>query len=165
MKKPCLLEAGHNVGKFDCGNQILNEFLKYFALQNQKSGSGRTHVVVDDAGTVIGYYTIASTTVTHEESPSRLTRGMPCHPIPAVIIGRFAVDKGYQGRGLGKALLVDALLRIAKVSEDIGMRAIIVDAKDEQAKAFYLRFDFTPFSENSIRLYILLKDLKKTLRG
>lgn len=162
MKKPCLVEEGYDTSTFDCGNEVLNGFLKQFALHTQKSGSGRTYVALG-GNTVIGYYTIASASVLQAESPERVKGGMPRHPIPAVILGRFAVDKQYQGRGIGKSLLMDALQRIAKVSEEIGIRVIIADAKDQQAKAFYLRYDFTAFSEDSMRLYLLLKDLKKTL--
>lgn len=162
MQPPCLLTEGHHTDLFDCGQENLNDYLRKYALQNQRNGSGRTYVVVEEER-VIGFYTLASSAITAEEAPSRLKKGLPRHPIPAVILGRFAVDKHYQGKGLGQALLRDALLRVARVSEDIGIRALIIDAKDEAARNFYLKLNFTPFSPDSLRLYLLLKDLRKTL--
>jgi GNAT superfamily N-acetyltransferase len=162
MQCPCLLDAGHNVDEFDCGTEVLNEYLAKYALQNQRNGSGRTHVVLD-GNRVIGFYTIASSAVEPEKAPERLGKGSPRHAIPAVILGRFAVYHRYQGQGVGSALLRDALLRIAQVSEEIGIRAVIVDAKDEKARAFYMKVGFTPFAPEELRLYMLLKDLRKTL--
>jgi GNAT superfamily N-acetyltransferase len=161
MQRPCSLREEHHIRDFDCGNDSLNQYLKEKALKSQQNDSARTFVVVED-GSVIAYYTVSSSAVAHAEAPGRLRRNRP-DPVPAVLLGRFAVDSRFQGRKIGSSLLQDALLRLAKASNDIGIAVIIVDAISDEARRFYQERGFKPFVEESMRLYLLLKDLREAL--
>lgn len=163
MEKPCPLHAEHSVERFDCGVEALNLFLKNHALANEKNGSGRTYVTLHQ-GQIAGFYAIASGSVIYDDAPGRLKKGLSRNPVPIALLGRFAVDRRFQGKGLGQKLLADALLQVLKVSERIGIRAVVVDAKDESAKQFYIRLGFVPFEETGqpMRLYCLIKDIRKT---
>ena len=159
---PVPLEAAHHTEAFDCGEPALNDYLKRFAYSDSRSSSSRTYVVLRDLE-VVGYYTVAPGSVTLEEAPSRVAKGLARHPIPIILLARLGVDKTTQGSGLGKALLRDALLRIAQAADSIGGRAVLVHAKNDPAKAFYERFGFEPSPTDPFHLFLLLKDLKKTL--
>ncbi|BBF94446.1 GNAT family N-acetyltransferase [Blastochloris tepida] len=153
------LGPGHDTARFDCGHPALNRFLQAFALQNQKSGSSQTYVaVIDDA--VAGYHCLTVGDVSLEEAPERMARGMPRHPVPVMIVARLAVDRAYQGRKLGGALLKDALRRTLAAADIAGIRAVIVHAKDDKARAFYERFGFARFPAQPLTLFLLLKDLR-----
>jgi GNAT superfamily N-acetyltransferase len=159
------LRAEHQTGKFDCGKAPLNEFLHRFALINAQSGSARTFVVADENKYVVGYYSLAATAVVHDAAPPRVRQGQPRHPIPAILMARFAVDRSQQGKGLGRELFRDALLRSLNITEELGARAFVVDAKDEDARHFYHRFQMMVDSQDPHRLYLLFKDIKKILAG
>jgi GNAT superfamily N-acetyltransferase len=153
----------HDVSRFDCeGHESLNEWLKRFAWANQKNESARTYVVHRN-GPVVGYYSISAGNVSIEEAPARIAKGLARHPIPVILLARLAVDKDEKGTGLGKALLKDALTRIAHAADIVGARAVLVHAIDEQAKRFYLHFDFEPSPIHDLQLMLLLKDLRKSL--
>lgn len=155
----------HDVSRFDCGgHESLNDWLKRFALSNQKNESARTYVVHHN-GSVTGYYSISAGSVRVEEAPARISKGLARHPIPVILLARLAVDKDEKGRGLGKALLKDALLRIAQAADIVGARAVLVHAIDEAAKKFYLHFGFEPSSIHELQLMLLMKDLRKSLEG
>jgi GNAT superfamily N-acetyltransferase len=161
MQHPCPLREEHHVGDFDCGNESLNHYLKEKALKSHAAESARTFVVIEE-GRVIAYYTVSSSAVVHAEAPGRLRRNRP-DPIPAVLLGRFAVNHRFQGRALGSSLLNDALLRMANASNELGIAVVIVDAISEAAKRFYLERGFTSFTDDKLRLYLLMQDLKQTL--
>ena len=110
---------------------------------------------------VDGYYTISSSIIEFASFPESYQQGMPKYPIPAALIGRLAVDNPAKGQGLGTELLVDALLRIIKVSQDIGVFAVRVDALDDSAKEFYLKHEFIPFQERSLSLFLPLETIRK----
>jgi GNAT superfamily N-acetyltransferase len=153
----------HDVSRFDCGgHESLNDWLKRFALGNQKNESARTYVVHRD-GLVAGYYSISAGSVRVEEAPARISKGLARHPIPVILLARLAVDKSEKGTGLGKALLKDALLRIAQAADILGARAVLVHAIDEPAKKFYLHFGFEPSPIHELQLMLLMKDLRKSL--
>jgi GNAT superfamily N-acetyltransferase len=114
-----------------------------FALINQRNESARTYVAHRD-GLVVGYYSISTGDVSVEEAPARISKGLARHAIPVILLARLAVDKDAQGGGLGKALLKDALARIAQAADIVGARAVLVHAIDQQAKKFYEHFDFEP---------------------
>ena len=153
----------HDVNRFDCGGQqSLSEWLKRFAWANQKNESARTYVV-HRKGPVFGYYSISAGNVSIEEAPARIAKGLARHPIPVILLARLAVDKDEKGTGLGKALLKDALIRIAHAADIVGARAVLVHAIDEQAKKFYLHFDFEPSPIHDLQLILLMKDLRKSL--
>lgn len=157
------LEKKHNRSSFDCGNEELNNYLKRYARQNDKSGINKTFVAVkaDTPTFVDGYYTISSSTIEFESLPEESRKKLPAYPIPAALIGRLAVDLARQGEGLGTELLVDALLRIVRASSQIGIYAVRVDAIDDRAKQFYLKHEFIPFQDNSLSLFLPLKTIKQ----
>jgi GNAT superfamily N-acetyltransferase len=156
------LEAGHDLSAFDCGAPALNEYLKKYALINHQAQSARTYVA-RRGEVVVGYYTLAAGSVSREETPARVARGLARHPVPVILLARLAVDRSEQGRGLGAGLLKDALLRAAQAADIIGCRAVLVHAKDQAAKAFYRRFGFEPSPVDELHLYLLMKDLKASL--
>jgi len=153
----------HDVSRFDCGgHESLNDWLKRFALSNQKNESARTYVVHRN-GLVAGYYSISAGSVRVEEAPARMSKGLARHPIPVILPARLAVDKDERGAGLGKALLKDALMRIAQAADIVGARAVLVHAIDEPAKKFYQHFGFEPSPIHELQLMLLMKDLRKSM--
>jgi len=112
---------------------------------------------------VVGFYTIVAGEVAHAQAPERVVKGMPRHPIPVMLLARLAVDRSDQGKGLGQGLLKDALLRTAPAAEIAGLRALLVHAKDDHAKAFYLKFDFEISPAHERHLFLLMKDLRQYL--
>lgn len=158
------LSASHNLSAFDCGRPELNQFIKKYAWQNQQANSVQTYIACYE-GAVIGYYSLAVGSVAHEEATPRLRKGQARHPIPVMILARLAVDKQWQGKGIGKGLLKDALLRTAQAADIAGIRALLVHAKDEDVRAWYEQFDFEPSPTDDLHLFLLLKDLKKILSG
>jgi GNAT superfamily N-acetyltransferase len=148
---------------FRCGSRELDEWLARYALVNQRAGMATVFVTtVGDA--VVGYYALSTGGVEHAVAPQRVKRGVARHPIPVVILTRLAVHENYQGRGLGSALLRDALRRVAAAADEIGIRALLVHAKDEEARAFYLDFgEFEPSPTGPLHLFLLLKDLRAAL--
>ena len=157
------LEKKHNRKDFDCGNRELNEYLKRYARQNDKSGINKTFIAVKSDTSVIidGYYTISSSTIDFQSLPFEKRRKLPAYPIPAALIGRLAVDISCQGEGLGTELLVDALSRIVRASSEIGIYAVRVDAIDDSAKQFYLKHEFIPFEDSSLSLFLPIKTIKQ----
>ncbi len=135
IRPPEKLSATHNLSDFDSGEPVLDDWLRRRALHNEASGASRTYVV-RMGKTVVGYYTLAVGAVVHVEAPGRVRRNMPA-PVPVMVLGRLAVDKSLQRRGIGKGLLCDAVLRTVQASEIAGIRAILVHAISEQAKRFY----------------------------
>lgn len=159
------LDASHEVDGFDCRKEPLDRFLKRFALVNQKAGTAQTYVACRGGRRVLGYYSLAVGAVEHANAPERVGKGLARHPIPIMLLARLAVDRSEQGRGLGKALLRDALLRTAQAADIAGIRALLVHAKDDEARAWYERFDFEPSPTESFHLFLLLKDLRTALAG
>ncbi len=154
------LSSHHDLSEFDCGEPALDDWLTRFALQNQSAEAAQTYVI-HRGGQVVGYYALAAGGVEREQAPGRVARGLARVAIPVVIVARLAVDRREQGRGLGKALLRDALLRTAGAADMIGIRAVLVHAKDEDARAFYERFDFEPSPVDPLQMFLLMKDLKR----
>ena len=158
------LSAGHDVSAFDCGKEPLDRFLKRYALVNQKANGAQTYVVCRaGSDAVAGYYSLTVGGVEHAEAPKRITQGLARHPVPVMLLARLAVNRSEQGHGLGKALLKDALLRTAQAADIAGIRALIVHAKDKEARVFYERFDFEPSPTDPFHLFLLMKDLKALL--
>ena len=159
---PVLLDASHDLSVFDCGVPALNNYLKKFALQNQRSQAARTYVA-SRGERVVGYYTLAAASARREETPSRVAKGLAAHPVPVILLARLAVDGSEKGKGLGRGLLKDALLRAVQAADIVGCRAVMVHAKDETAIAFYQRFGFEPSPVDPFRLFLLMKDLKASM--
>jgi GNAT superfamily N-acetyltransferase len=158
-----LLSAAHRTEGFDCGKPELTEYLQRHALMNQGAGGARTYVVHRDQ-VVVGYYSLAAGSVEPENAPRRVKAGLGQYQIPVILLARLAIDLSEQGKGLGAALLRDALLRIAGAAGQIGVRAVLVHAIDEEAKAFYRRFDFEESPTDPLHLMLLMKDLRALLR-
>lgn len=164
MPKPIIekLTTAHRVDCFDCGAIELNRFLTHHALQNQQSNSATTYVACKN-NTVIGYYSLAVGSVVHTSPPTRITKGLARHPVPVMLLARLAVDQTVQRQGVGKGLLKDALLRTTQAADIAGIRALLVHAKDKAAQEWYQKFDFDPSPTDPLPLYLLLKDLEKSL--
>jgi GNAT superfamily N-acetyltransferase len=137
---PRPISVNNELMPFDSGVPALDEWLKRRALQNEAAGASRTFVLCEGQR-VIGYYCLAAASVMHDIATSKVRRNMP-DPIPAVVIGRLALDKSCQGKGLGADLLRDAVLRIAGAAGTVGVRAVLVHAISDDAKRFYQRFGF-----------------------
>ena len=156
------LAAQHDSSAFDCGSPALNVFLARFALVSQNSGAARTYVAL--RGTrVAGYYSLAAASVEPERAPPRVAKGLARHAVPLTLLARLAVDRAEQRAGLGEALLKDAIKRHLQAQSIIGSRALLAHAKDERAAAFYARYGFQPSPSDPLHLYLLTKDMKKTL--
>lgn len=149
---------------FDCGSEALNVFLQRFALNNQNAGSATTYIICTDNKRAMGYYSLATGSVEHAKSPPRIIKGLAKHPIPVMLLARLAVNKSDQNRGLGRVLLRDALFRTAKIAEHVGVRALLVHAKDEAASNWYKKFDFEPSPIAPNQLFLLMKDLQKHIK-
>jgi GNAT superfamily N-acetyltransferase len=158
------LRADHLLESFDCGRDELNRYLVRYAWQNQQAGAAQTYVGLVDH-TLVGYYTLAVGHVLREEVPERLTKGLARHPVPIMLLARLAIDRRWQGQGIGKALLKDAMLRTLQAADIAGIRAVAVHAKDEAARSFYERFDFVPSPSDPMHLFVLLKDVRRILSG
>lgn len=162
LEGPVPLGAQHETATFDCGVPVLNEYLHRYAIQNQLANAARTYVAVR-GNRVIGFYTLAFGSVEHVQASPRVRRGLARYPVPVMLLGRLGVDRSEQGLGIGKGLLRDAITRSLKASEIAGLRAIVVHAKDELARKFYLNADFEPSETDPNHLMLLMKDARAML--
>ena len=154
------LRRDHAVEGFDCGREQLNQYLRRYAWQNQQAGAAQTYAGL--AGDVIaGFHTLAVGEVTFAGAPQRLTKGLARHPVPIILLARLAVDRRWQNRGVGKALLKDAMLRTLQAAHIAGVRALEVHAKDDEARRFYEHFDLVPSPSDPMLLFVLLKDVRR----
>jgi GNAT superfamily N-acetyltransferase len=152
----------HLLDAFDCGAEDLNRFLKRQALSSQQAHSAQTYVLARD-WQVIGYYSLAASSVAYEAATDRLKKGQARHAVPVILLARLAIDRTMQGKGLGAALLKDALVRSAGAADTIGARALLVHEKDDQARAFYEHFDFESSPSDPLHLMLLMKDLVRLI--
>lgn len=157
LKKPTLLADGHELASFDSGVPALDDWLIRRSRANQVSGASRSYVVAD-GGQVVGYYCLASGGIAMTDAPPALRRNMP-DPIPVTVLGRLAVDRSQQGKGLGTALVQDAVLRVMQAAEIVGTRGILVHAISDAAKIFYERYGFVPSPTNPMTLVLSLKGI------
>lgn len=158
------LDAADDLDGFDCGVPALDEWLRQFALSDQRAGTSATYVLMRGPRAV-GFYTLAPHTVDPDDAAPRLRAGLPRQrPIPVILLARLGLERSEQGGGLGGDLLRDALARCATAADEIGGRAVVVHAKDDAAAEFYRRYGFQPLPENPNHLYILLKDLRASIR-
>ena len=162
LRAPEPLTAQHALGSFDSGVLSLDEWLRRRAMQNQASGASRTLVACDDTR-VVGYYALAASAVAPDAATGRFRRNMP-DPVPVAVLGRLAIDKSFQGKGLGRALFRDAALRVLAAADSIGIRGMLVHAISDEAKAFYvgLGLDVSPLEP--MTLMATVADLKASLR-
>lgn len=158
------LAKSHDLDSFDCGDEALNTFLYRDALVNAGAGGCRTYVAADDER-VVGFYSIAAGSVAHADSPPRVRAGMARHRIPILVLARFAVDRSCQKRGIGRGLLKDAFIRAMRAAEIVGVRALLVHAKDDAARSWYRRqAEFEVSSPEPLQLVILMKDIRRMMR-
>jgi GNAT superfamily N-acetyltransferase len=153
------IDRHHAVDDFDCGEDDLNRFLSRHAFNNLRANSSTTYLAMMD-DVVDGYYTIVVGQVHLEDAPERMSKGLAQHPVPLVVLARLAVDRRWQGKGIGSGLLKDAMLRALNVSEIAGVRALAVHARDEDVAAWYERFGFIPSPTDRLHLYLLMKDIR-----
>lgn len=172
------LTSDDDVQSFDCGREALNRFLQRHALNNQRANSSKTYVSCSYDGAhdgaydgahdgarpvVAGYYSLCVSSMQYADAPERLSKGLARHPVPVMLLARLAVDIRYQSLGLGRALLKDAMLRTLQVSEIVGVRAMLVHAKDEAARGWYLHWQFEPSPVVPNHLVFLIKDIRAAL--
>lgn len=167
LSHPELFTALHNIEQFDCGTPALNAFLQRYALINQANGSARTYVTVATTSAaskpVVGYYSLAAASAEPASTTARVSKGLAKHPIPMLLLARLAVDQTVQGIGAGRSLLQSALQKYLQAAEVIGCRALMVHAKDAAAVAFYQHYGFESSPVDAFHLYLLTKDIKRTL--
>lgn len=156
---PAILTGDHVVDGFECGQPALDEWLHRRALGNQALGSSRTWVVVEEASSnVVGYYASSTASVLRLSAPTRIRRNQP-QQIPAVLLARLAVDQRHKGKGLGAALLKHFMLKALEVARLVGVRMLLVHAKDEEAQTFYNHYGFVESPLDPLVLMMLLTDM------
>jgi len=158
------LRREHLLDRFDCGKEELNRFLIRQAWNNQQAHSAQTYVLAKDLR-VLGYYSLAAGSVTHDAATERVKKGLARYPIPIILLARLAVDVSIPGKGVGSALLKDALLRTAQAAETIGARALLVHAKDDEARTFFEHFNFEASPSDPYHLLLIMKDLLAIVAG
>jgi len=166
LRAPVALTEAHDCAAFDCGHPSLNQWLAGRALRNQVAGASRTYVACDSDAQgpvrVVAYYALTSGAVAAKAATGRFRRNMP-DPIPVVLLARLAVDRHYQGRGLGRALLQDAARRVVSAADAIGIRGLLVHALDDAARRLYQHLGFDPSPLDPMTLMITLADLRAAL--
>ncbi len=154
----------HVVSEFRCGRPSLDRWLQSYAGQSQRRDAARTFVAAQPNARVVAYYTLVAGRVDHASAPAAVTHGISRHfPIRICLIARLAVDKRWQGHGLGSALLCDALRRALAAADEIGIRAVLVHAIDHDAAAFYRRYGFERADEDGLTLMVPIAALRSQL--
>jgi GNAT superfamily N-acetyltransferase len=160
---PERLSVAHDLSGFDSSEPVLDDWLRRRAAQNEVSGASRTYVI-SSGNRVVGYYSLAVGAVAHADVPGRIRRNMP-DPVPMMILGRLAVDKGFQGKGIGAGLLRDAILRTLQAAEIAGIRALLVHALNERAKRFYEGYGFVASPVEPMTVMITLIEASRIVGG
>lgn len=152
------LSSHHNRRNFDCGVDELNSYLQKYSGQHERKGMGRTYVAIEqNDARVLGYYTLSSSAVAFDIVPENLPR----HPVPVALIGRLAVDKIARRKRLGETLLIHALSSAQQAAKIVGIYAVVVDALDESARYFYLKYGFSELTDDRLHLYLPMKVIEK----
>jgi GNAT superfamily N-acetyltransferase len=156
------LTGGHDCGNFQSGYPQVDDYLRKYAGQHAGKHMGRTFVAVTPGETrVLGYYTLAASSVCFEHAPDDLIKKLPRYPLPTALLGKLAVDESIQGRGLGAFLLIDALRRVVEVSGQMAVVAVEVHASDAGARDFYARYGFQAFHDQPLHLFLSMATIKK----
>lgn len=149
------LDGGHDRAYFDCGVPALNLYLRNYALQNQNRGIVRNYVTTHPGDRIIvAYYSLVYASLPQKSLPPKVVKGLGKYDIPIMLLARLAVDRRDQGKGLGKALLKDAILRTMQAAEIAGLKLLLVHAKDEEAAEFYKKQGFVPVPDDPLRLFL-----------
>jgi predicted GNAT family N-acyltransferase len=152
----------HDRAAFSCGSPELDRYIREQASQDVKRDVARVFVALQaGAPTVCGYYSLSATSFQRESLPADQAKRLPRYPVPAAVLGRLAVDNGMKGKGLGAFLLMDALNRILLATQVLAVHALIVDAKDGAAAAFYRKYGFVPFTGEARRLFLPIATIRK----
>jgi GNAT superfamily N-acetyltransferase len=156
------LDRRHDRSAFDCGHPSLNDWLQLRSSQFDKRDLARTYVAVRQGeSTVLGYYAISNHYVRYDALPQDQAKGLPHIDVPAILLGRLAVDRSAQGQGIGSLLLIDALRRAQHITDQVGIRAVEVDAIDDAARQFYLKFGFVQLADDPNHLFLAMHVLRK----
>jgi predicted GNAT family N-acyltransferase len=156
------LSDKHQREKFSCGVSALDRYLQKQARQDVSKGVTATFVVTPDGATIAGFYTLSATELRLRDLPDEFVKKLPRYPsVPATLLGRLAVSKNFRGQRLGEFLLIDAMRRVLITTSNVASAAIVVDAKDESARQFYLRYDFVPVPNQPNRLVFRVMKIAK----
>ena len=163
LNPPILLTPELDLTEFSCGRTALDDWLKTHALQAGSSGTANTFVLLDGNASLIGYYSLLMGSIAQIEATERVRKGTGRYPIPVIVVARLAVDQRFQGQGIGRALLRDAVIRGVNISKEVAFRAIVTHPIDEEAANFYTKYGFQQSPISSGQLMILVKDVRKAL--
>ena len=156
------LHPSHDRSAFDCGHEALNRYLRQQARQDMERHVAASFVLLEDGHVVRGFYSLSASLIPLGELPAALARKLPRYAhLPVTLLGRLAVDKTIGGQGAGQFLLADALRRSLESARHVGAMAVVVDAKDAQAERFYRHFDFLPFQQAPLRLFLPMKQIAR----
>lgn len=160
-QRPERLAREHQLDDFDCGEPALDEWLKRHARAADASESARVFVVTEDGANVVAYYALAAAQIEPRSATARAAKGQPSRPIPAVLLARLAVDRRHQSRGLGRSLLQDVMLRCVGAADEIGVRVLLVHAKNERAKRWYEQYGFEESPTDPLHVMLLMKNIRR----
>jgi GNAT superfamily N-acetyltransferase len=149
---------------FDCGNKILNDYFRFYALKNDNLNIGKTFVAIESE-IVAGFITLSNAQIIAENLPDDIRSGLPKYPVPALRIAKLAVDRNFQKKGIGAWLLRSAFEKALAISEQVGIFSILVDAIDEKAQGFYLKYGFIPFTEYPLTLFLPLSVIREARKN
>lgn len=160
-----LLNKSHRRNNFECGKDLLNHYIRHQASQDMKRKLAACFILTDMNNDVQGYYTLSNSSISLDDLPELHRKKLPLSylSIPATLLGRLAVDKKYQGNGIGKVLLMDALHRSYQISKEIGSFAVVVDPIDKEADIFYAKYDFIKLPDSK-KMFIAIKTLDQLFR-
>ncbi len=161
ISPPERLSTAHDLTAFESSEPALDDWLRRRALQNEARGGSRTYVVCAESR-VVGYYAISTGAVAHIHATGRVKRNMP-DPVPVIVLGRLAVDRGFHGRGIGTSLPRDAVLRTLQVAETAGVRAIPVHCISDRARQFYLKYGFVESPVDPMTVMVTTAEAAKML--
>ncbi len=148
------LRKSHDRSRFDCGSEALNRYIRQQASQDERRNVTRVFVALpEESNEIAGFYTLSAGSVERDALPETKAKRLPRYPVPVALLGRLAVDRRWSGQGLGAALLANALQRVRWASATLAVYAVVVDAKDEQAQAFYEHFGFIQLPDAKRRLF------------
>lgn len=154
----CAFDKSYQKDNFDCGIEDLNIYIKKYASQDIKRKFAQVFIICPlNSEEIIGFYTLSAFTIKTFSLPPEIAKKLPKYPVPVSLLGRLAVDINYQKKGIGKFLLADAIKRVIKASEIIGIYALVVSAKNEKVKLFYKRYGFIELLDENNYLFIPLK--------
>ena len=162
LSAPQTLASQHQLAEFDSGEPSLDDWLRRRAARNQANGSSRTYVVCE-GDDVIGYYCLAAGALGHAEAPSTVRRNRP-DPVPVLVLGRLAIHRDHHQKGIGTALLNDAIRRAIQAANMVGVTALLVQAISEQARRFYLSRGFIESPVKPMTLCLMLATVDQALR-